>query len=89
MVHKNSSITTEYAFTAVFEPEAEGYRASFPALAHLSARGRSLDETRQAAAACLRAYLAGLQEQKRPLPESEGHRRQTLRDVLSIELEVA
>ena len=52
---------TEYSYTAAFEPAEEGgFVVTFPAIPGLATQGETLDEAREMAADCLRAYLESL-----------------------------
>jgi predicted RNase H-like HicB family nuclease len=51
----------EYSYTAVFEPAEEGgYVVTFPAIPGLATQGETIEEARNMAADCLRAYLESL-----------------------------
>ena len=74
MARPETVTTTEYTFTAVFEPAEEGgYVVTFPALPGLVTEGDTLDEARAMAADALQGYLEILQEDDRPLPAEEEH----------------
>ncbi len=62
-------MTNEYSYTAVFEPAEEGgYVVLFPAIPGLATQGETLDEAREMAADCLKAYLESLRMDGEPLP---------------------
>lgn len=87
MTHEESIMTTEYAFTAVFEPVEEGgYVVTFPAIPNLATQGETLEEAREMAADCLRCYLEGRLKDRLPLPESEQHRVEAVRSQVKIRL---
>ena len=69
MAIQETVATTEFTFTAVFEPAEEGgYVVTFPAIPGLVTEGDTLDEARAMAADALQGYLEILQEDGRPLP---------------------
>lgn len=87
MAHQESITTTEYAYTAVFEPAEEGgYVVHFPAIPNLATEGESLEEARAMALDCLQGYLETLRELGRPLPESEEQTKVTIRDIMRVQL---
>lgn len=89
MTHEESITTTEYAFTAVFEPVGEGsYVVHFPAIPNLATEGETLEDARAMAFDCLQGYLETLRELGRPLPESEEHTKATIRDVMRVQLKM-
>lgn len=88
MTHQESITTTEYAFTAVFEPAGEGgYVVTFPAIHNLATQGETLEEAREMAADCLRCYLEGRLKDHLPLPESEQHRIEAIRSQVKVRLQ--
>ena len=90
MTHRESITTTEYAFTALFEPAAGGgYIVTFPAIRNLVTQGATLKEARDAAADCLRSYLQGRRKDRLPLPESEPHRIEAIKSLVTVSLQTA
>lgn len=90
MAHQESITTTEYAYTAVFEPAEEGgYVVTFPAIPNLVTEGDNLEEARAMAFDCIQGYLETLQELGRPIPESEAHTPATIRDIMRVQLKTA
>jgi predicted RNase H-like HicB family nuclease len=87
MIHKESITTTEYAFTAVFEPAGGGYVVTFPAITNLATHGETLEEARERAAACLRLYLEGRLKDRLPLPASDLHRIEAVRSLVKVTLQ--
>lgn len=81
--------TTQFTFTAVFEPAEEGgYVVTFPAISNLATQGETLDEARTMAEDCLRCYLEGLAEDGSPLPEAEASR-EAMREAITVNLRTA
>ena len=65
----HQEITTEYSFTAIFEPAAEGgYVVTCPALPGLVTEGDTLEEARAMAEDAIRAYLASLRKDRAEIP---------------------
>ena len=64
----------EYSYTAVFEPAEEGgFVVTFPAIPGLATEGETVEEAREMAADCLRAYLESLEKDGEPFAyESPG-----------------
>jgi antitoxin HicB len=61
--------TTEYNFTVLFEPAAEGgYVVTCPALPGLVTEGDTLAEARRMARDAIRAYLESLRKDGEPIP---------------------
>lgn len=90
MAQKETIRTTEYTFTAVFEPAEEGgYVVTFPAIPHLATQGETLEEARAMAIDCLQGYLETLWELGRPLPESEARAANSLREEVRVRLSTA
>lgn len=83
--------TTEYAYTVVFEPDAEagGYVVTCPALPGLVTEGDTLEEARAMAADAIRAYLESLREDGLPLPESDVPADEPLRAPVAVKLRIA
>ena len=85
--HTESVLTTQYTFTAVFEPVEEGgYVVHFPALGDLATQGETLGEAREMAVECVRGYLETLQELGRPLPDSESRTTSVFREEVKVNL---
>ena len=85
--HTESVSTTQYTFTAVFEPVEEGgYIVYFPALGDLATEGETLEEAREMAVECVQGYLETLQELGRPLPESESRTTSVFREKIKVNL---
>ena len=90
MAIQETVTTTEHTFTAVFEPAEEGgYVVAFPAIPNLATQGETLEEARAMAVDCLQGYLETLQELGRPLPESETHAANSLREEVRVQLKTA
>ncbi len=83
--------TTEYTYTAEFEPADEGgYVVRFPSLPDLVTEGDTLEEARAMAADLLQSYLELLRERGRPLPESDRIAEQEpIREPLTVKLRTA
>jgi len=59
----------EYSYAAVFEVAEEGgYVVTFPAIPGLATQGETIDEARDMAADCLRAFLESLAKDGEPAP---------------------
>jgi antitoxin HicB len=59
----------EYSYTAVFESAEEGgYVVTFPAIPGLATQGETIEQARDMAADCLRAYLESLAKDGEPAP---------------------
>ena len=85
--HTESVSTTQYTFTAVFEPVEEGgYVVHFPALGHLATQGETLEEARKMAIECVQGYLETLQELGHSLPESESRTTSVFREEVKVNL---
>jgi predicted RNase H-like HicB family nuclease len=66
----HEELSTEYSFTVVFEPVAEGgYVVTCPALPGLVTEGDTLDEARAMAKDAIRAYLESLRKDQAEIPE--------------------
>ncbi|MCH9019134.1 MAG: type II toxin-antitoxin system HicB family antitoxin [Proteobacteria bacterium] len=90
MAQTESIETTEYSFTAVFEPAEEGgYVVTFPAIPGLVTEGDTLEEARAMAADALQGYLEILQEDGRPLPAEREHERNPVRERVTARLRTA
>ncbi|MBI3420908.1 MAG: type II toxin-antitoxin system HicB family antitoxin [Candidatus Sungbacteria bacterium] len=62
----------EYAFTALFEPAAEGgYTVTCPALAGLVTQGDTLDEACEMARDAIQCYIGSLQKDGLPIPRDK------------------
>jgi antitoxin HicB len=82
--------TVQYRYTIVIEPAPEGgFVVTFPAIPNLATQGETLEEARAMAADAIRGYLECLQEDGLPLPPSEEHERQPIREEVAVTLEVA
>jgi len=87
MGRKEPVTTKQSTVTAVYEAAEEGgYVVSFPALPGLVTEGETLDEARAMAVDAVRGYLEALQKDGRPLPESEAHTAEVIRDEVTIKL---
>lgn len=87
MRRKEPITTKEFTFTAVYETAEEGgYVVSFPALPGLVTEGNTLDEARAMATDAVHGYLEALQKDGRPLPESEEHGAEVIRDEVTVKL---
>ena len=65
----HEEVATEYSFTVVFEPAAEGgYVVTCPALPGLVTEGDTLDEARAMAKDAIRAYLESLRKDSVEIP---------------------
>ena len=90
MARKEAVTTTEYTFTAVFEPAEEGsYVVTFPALPSLVTEGDTLEEARAMAADALQGYLEILQEDGRPLPAEKKYEHEPVREHVTARLKSA
>ncbi len=90
MAIQETVATTEYTFTAVFEPAEEGgYVVTFPAIPGLVTEGDTLDEARAMAADALQGYLEILREDGRPLPVEEENERKLVRERVTARLKSA
>lgn len=79
---------TEYRYTIVFDSEPEGgYTVTCPALPGLVTYGASLEEARENAAEAIQGCLESLRELGRPIPPSEEHERQPIRDEIAVALD--
>ena len=87
MAVKETSTPREFAFTAVFEPAAEGgYVVSFPGIRDLMTEGETLEEARRMAADCLRCYLEALEKEGAEFPQSESAELRPIVEKVSIQL---
>ena len=69
MAQHEAVTTTEYRFTALFEPDEDGgYTVSFPALPGCLTHGETMDEARRMASEVLEGYLETLREDGMPIP---------------------
>lgn len=91
MARKESITTTEYTYTAVFEPAEEGgYTVYFPALPGCITEGDTLEEARAMAAEALELYLQVLQQEGRPIPAENIHSPdEPFRERVRVTLETA
>ncbi len=65
--------TTEYRYTAVFEPAEEGgFVVTVPALPGLVTEGDSLEEAREMAKDAIRGYLESLRKHGEEIPIEQG-----------------
>ncbi len=88
MARQEPITTEEYTFTAVFEPEPEGgYTVTCPALPGLVTYGETLEEARAMAAEAIECYLESLQKDGVPLPPSEEHAADPIRDKVTVKLQ--
>ena len=88
MARQEPITTEEYTFTAVFEPEPEGgYTVTCPALPGLVTYGETLEEARAMAAEAIECYLESLQKDGVPLPPSEEHVADPIRDKVTVKLQ--
>jgi predicted RNase H-like HicB family nuclease len=88
--HHEAITTTEYAFTALFEPTRDGgYVVTFPLIRNLATQGQSLNEARQKAADCFRSYLQARLQDRLPLPESEPPRQRAISSLVTVSLNAA
>ena len=79
----------EYRYTVVFDPEPEGgYTVTCPALPGFVTYGATLEEARAMAAEAIQGYLESLRELGRPIPPSEEHEGQPIRDEIAVALDV-
>ncbi len=78
----------EYTYTVLFEPdeEAGGYVVTCPALPGLVTEGDDLDEARAMATDAIRCYLESLRKDGLPIPPSEDHQVEPIRDKVSVKL---
>ncbi len=68
-IEARMSMRQEYSYTAVFEAAEEGgYVVTFPAIPGLATQGETVEEAREMANDCLRAYLESLAKDGEPLP---------------------
>jgi antitoxin HicB len=83
--------TTEYTYTAAFEPAAEGgYVVRFPSLPDLITEGDTLEEARAMAADLLQSYLELLRERGHALPASDhASPQEPIRVPLTVKLRMA
>jgi len=80
----------EYAFTVLFEPAEEGgYVVKCPALPGLVTEGDTLQEARAMAEDAIRAYLASLRKDGRPVPEDKKLTLDPVKEEVRVVLEVA
>ena len=87
---KESIITNEYTYTAIFEPDGEGgYTVTVPVLRGLVTQGDTLEEARERAVEAIEGYLELLQERAIPIPASEDQTPQTIEDKLTVKLQTA
>ncbi len=88
MTRRETIRTTEYVYTAVFDPAPEGgYVVTVPALAGVVTEGDTLEEARVMVADAIRGYLEVLREDGRPIPieAPEG----VIREAVRIKLKTA
>jgi len=88
MARRESILTTEYVYTAVFEPAEEGgYVVTVPALPGVVTEGDTLDEARAMVADAIKGYLEVLREDGQPIPTEapEG----VIREAVRIKLKTA
>ena len=90
MARKETVSTTEYTFTAVFEPAEEGgYVVTFPAIAHLATQGETLEEARAMAVDCLRCFIEGHQKDSLPIPTEAADSIEPIREKVTVKLSAA
>ena len=83
-------MTTEYTFTAVFEPADEGgYVVTFPALSGLVTEGDTLEEARAMAADAIRCYIEGHQKDGLPIPTEKADAVEPIREKVTVRLSAA
>lgn len=89
-MEKERAETTEYAYTALFEPAEEGgYLVRFPALPGLVTEGETLEEAREMAADALRCFIEGHLEDGLPIPPSDVDEQAAFREPVNIRLQSA
>ena len=91
MKRSESITTTEYTYTAEFEPAEEGgYVVRFPSLPSLVTEGETLEEARAMAEDLLTSYLELLRERGKPIPESDAPTTTApIREPLTVKLRTA
>ena len=88
MARRETIRTTEYVYTAVFEPAEEGgYVVTVPALPGIVTEGDTLEEARIMVADAVKGYLEVLREDGKPIPIEgpEG----IIREAVRIKLKTA
>jgi antitoxin HicB len=85
---KETVDTTEYRFTVLFEPAAEGgYVVTCPALPGLVTEGDTLEEAREMAKDAIRAYLESLQTDGLPIPTDKPIREEPVKEQVKVVLD--
>ena len=88
MARRETIRTTEYVYTAVFEPAEEGgYVVTVPALPGIVTEGDTLEEARIMVADAVKGYLEVLREDGKPIPIEEPER--IIREAVRIKLKTA
>jgi antitoxin HicB len=88
MTRRETIRTTEYVYTAIFEPAPEGgYVVTVPALPGVVTEGDTLDEARIMVADAIKGYLEVLREDGLPIPIEEPQG--TIREAVRIKLKTA
>jgi predicted RNase H-like HicB family nuclease len=76
-----------YTYTVAFEPDEEtgGYTVTCPALPGLITEGDTLEQARTRAAGAILCYLESLRKDGLPLPLSEVHDVEPIRESLAVD----
>jgi antitoxin HicB len=89
MERKEPITSTEYTYSAIFEPVEEGgFVVSFPAFPDLMTQGETLEEARAMATDLLTGYLELMQERGKRLPASDAPTA-PIREPVTIRLRTA
>ena len=79
--------THAYSYTVVFDPEPEGgFTVTVPSLPGCITYGETLDEARAMAAEAIEVHIEGLRKAGEPIPASEEHRGEPIRETITVKL---
>ncbi len=90
MAHKEAFSGEAYTYTILIEPAEEGgYVVTVPRLPGCVTQGETLEEARAMAADAIEGYLESLSAHGDPIPPSELHAEEPIREEITVTLKTA